>query len=70
MDILVLATKYSFFVGFAGMAAATLYFIIERNSLAPEYRTTASLAAVVTFVAAVQWALTETVIWPESVLVF
>ena len=55
MDILVIATKYSFFVGFAGMAAATLYFIIERNSLAPEYRTTATLAAVVTFVAAVHY---------------
>jgi hypothetical protein len=55
MEILVLATTYSFFVGFAGMAAATLYFIVERSILAPEYRTTALVAAEITFVAAVHY---------------
>ncbi len=55
MEVLILATKYTFFVGFAGMAAATLYFMMERSSLDPEYRSTATLAAVITFVAAIHY---------------
>ena len=55
VEVLILATKYTFFVGFAGMAAATLYFMMERSSLDPEYRSTATLAAVITFVAAIHY---------------
>ncbi|QZY88314.1 bacteriorhodopsin [Exiguobacterium acetylicum] len=55
VNLLVLATQYMFWVGFVGMAAGTLYFLIERNSLAPEYRSTATVAALVTFVAAIHY---------------
>nr|WP_256440926.1 bacteriorhodopsin [Exiguobacterium sp. s150] len=44
-----------FWVGFVGMAAATLYFLVERNSLDPEYRSVATVAALVTFVAAIHY---------------
>jgi sensory rhodopsin len=55
MDLLVLATQYTFWIGFVGMAAATLYFLLERGDLKAEYRSTATLAALVTFVAAVHY---------------
>ncbi len=55
MDILVLITQYTFWVGFVGMAAATLYFFMEKDSLDPEYRSTATIAALVTFVAAIHY---------------
>ncbi|GEL08121.1 bacteriorhodopsin [Salisediminibacterium halotolerans] len=55
MSFLVLATQYMFWVGFVGMAAGTLFFLVERNSLNPEYRSTATVAALVTFVAAVHY---------------
>lgn len=55
VNLLVLATQYMFWVGFVGMAAGTLYFLVERNSLAPEYRSTATVAALVTFVAAIHY---------------
>lgn len=55
VNLLVLATQYMFWVGFVGMAAGTLYYLVERNSLAPEYRSTATVAALVTFVAAIHY---------------
>lgn len=55
VNLLVLATQYMFWVGFVGMAAGTLYFLVERNSLTPEYRSTATVAALVTFVAAIHY---------------
>lgn len=55
VSLLVLATQYMFWVGFVGMAAGTLYFLVERNSLSPEYRSTATVAALVTFVAAIHY---------------
>ncbi len=55
VNLLVLATQYMFWVGFVGMAAGTLYFLVERSSLAPEYRSTATVAALVTFVAAIHY---------------
>lgn len=55
VNLLVLATQYMFWVGFVGMAAATLYFLVERNSLDPEYRSVATVAALVTFVAAIHY---------------
>jgi sensory rhodopsin len=45
MVSLALLTQYSFLITFIGMCAATLYFILERDSLAPEFRSTASIAA-------------------------
>ncbi|SDW19175.1 Bacteriorhodopsin [Marinococcus luteus] len=55
VNLLVLATQYMFWVGFVGMAAATLFFLVERSSLNPEYRSTATVAGLVTFVAAVHY---------------
>ncbi|TVP82495.1 MAG: rhodopsin [Alkalicoccus sp.] len=55
VNFLVLATQYMFWVGFVGMAAGTLFFLVERGSLSPEYRSTATVAALVTFVAAVHY---------------
>ncbi len=55
MDIFIIATKYMFWVGFVGMAAGTLYFLVERGGLDPKYRSTATLAALVCFVAAVHY---------------
>ena len=55
MEIFIIATKYMFWVGFVGMAAGTLYFLIERGGLDPKYRSTATLAALVCFVAAIHY---------------
>lgn len=53
--LLVLGTQYMFWVGFVGMAAGTLYFLVERQSLPEQYRSTATVAALVTFVAAIHY---------------
>jgi sensory rhodopsin len=55
MDTFILATQYMFWVGFVGMAAGTMYFLVERNSLPEKYRETATVAALVTFVAAIHY---------------
>jgi sensory rhodopsin len=55
MELLVLATQYLFWVGFVGMAAGTLYFLVERDSLPEKYKSTATVAALVTFVAAIHY---------------
>jgi bacteriorhodopsin len=54
-SLLVLATQYSFAVSFAAMAAGTLYFLMERANLTPDYSPVASLAAMVSFVAAINY---------------
>jgi sensory rhodopsin len=54
-SFLVLATQYSFSAAFAAMAAGTLYFLMERNNLTPEYSAVASLSAVVSMVAAINY---------------
>lgn len=54
-DFLVLATQYSFEVAFAGMAAATVYFVMERHNLTPETSAVASLSAMITLVAAINY---------------
>lgn len=53
--LLILGTQYMFWVGFVGMAAGTLYFMAERGSLPDEYKSTATVAALVTFVAAIHY---------------
>lgn len=54
-NILVAATQYTFSVAFVGMAAGALYFILERGNLAPELRRVATLAAVIAFVACLNY---------------
>ncbi|MBM3602837.1 MAG: hypothetical protein FJX22_03550, partial [Alphaproteobacteria bacterium] len=43
-------TPYFHWLGFIGFAGATLYFILERSNLAPEFRVIASLNAVVALI--------------------
>lgn len=52
---LIFATQYMFSVAFVGMAAGSLYFILERKSLAPELQRLATIAAVVPFVACLNY---------------
>ena len=61
MDTFILATQYMFWVGFVGMAAGTMYFLVERNSLPEKYRETATVAALVTFVTVLDKTLGVTV---------
>jgi hypothetical protein len=50
---LVTITQALFMLGFVSMAAGTLYFVLERSELKPEHKTTATYAALVTFIAAI-----------------
>jgi sensory rhodopsin len=54
-SILILATQYMFNVTFAGMFAATIYFIMERNNLTPKYSVIASLCMMVVCIAAINY---------------
>lgn len=54
-SLLVLMTQYSFAAAFAAMAAGTLYFAMERHNLTPEYSAVASLSAMVSLVAAINY---------------
>lgn len=54
-NLLVYATQYMFSVAFVGMAAGSLYFILERKNLAPEMQRLASICAVVPFVACLNY---------------
>lgn len=51
-----------FMLGFVGMAAGTLWFIMERNDLKPELRAIATYAAVITFVASIMYYVMTTVV--------
>ena len=57
MDIgfLELLTQYTFWLGFSAMAGGTLYFALERQSLAVEYQLVATLVAAVSLVAAINY---------------
>jgi sensory rhodopsin len=66
MDLLVI-TQAFFMLGFVGMAAGTLYFILERNDIKPEHRATATYAAIITFIAAIMyWIMTGIVNFAEG----
>lgn len=52
MDTLVLITQYSFMVTMLGMAAATVYMLIERDGIAAEYRPAVTVAGIYTAIAA------------------
>lgn len=54
-DFLNILTYYSFEFAFVAMIGGVLYFSLERSSLALEYRIVATLAAVISLVAAVNY---------------
>mgnify|MGYP006428195803 CR=1 FL=1 len=54
-DFLTILTFYSFEFAFVAMLGGALYFALERNSLALEYRSVATLASVIALVAAVNY---------------
>ena len=51
-DSLELLTFFLFFVGYISMGAAFVFFMSERNSVAPEYRTTMTISALIVGIAA------------------
>lgn len=55
MTMLELVTQYAFNMTFIGMAAGTVYFVLERNNMTPRLSPVASLAAMVTVIAAINY---------------
>ncbi len=51
-DALQLLTFFLFFVGYISMGAAFVFFMSERNNVAPEYRTTMTISALIVGIAA------------------
>ena len=51
-DALGLITFFLFFVGYISMGAAFVFFMAERNSVAPQYRTTMTISALIVGIAA------------------
>lgn len=49
------ATTALFVLGFVGMAAGTVYFVMEKPELKPQHRSVAIYAAIITFVAAIMY---------------
>jgi bacteriorhodopsin len=54
-SMLAVATTALFILGFVGMAAGTLYFLLERNELKAANRGVAVYAAIITFVATIMY---------------
>ena len=54
-NLLAILPPYLYWLGFIGFAGATLYFVLERGNLAPEFRVIASLNAVVALVSAISY---------------
>jgi sensory rhodopsin len=52
MEGFTLITQYSFLITFLGMASASVYFFMERDSLAPEFRSSATIAGIYCGIAA------------------
>ncbi len=52
MDGFTLITQYTFLITFLGMASASLYFFMERDSLAPEFRSAATISGIYCAIAA------------------
>jgi sensory rhodopsin len=52
MNGFALVTQYMFLVTFLGMASASVYFFVERDSLSAEFRSTATIAGIYTGIAA------------------
>ncbi len=53
--MLAVATSALFVLGFVGMAAGTVYFVLEKPELKPQHRSVAIYAAIITFVAAIMY---------------
>ena len=51
-DDLEMLTFFTFFLGYIAMGAAFVFFIVERNNVAPEYRTTMTISALIVGIAA------------------
>ena len=51
-DALGRATFFMFFIGYISMGAAFIFFMSERNNVAPEYRTTMTISALIVGIAA------------------
>jgi len=51
-----------FMLGFVGMAAGTVWFVLERNNLKPELRIIATYAAVITFIASIMYFVMKDVV--------
>jgi len=51
-DALGRATFFLFFIGYISMGAAFVFFMSERNNVAPEYRTTMTISALIVGIAA------------------
>ena len=51
-DNLEMLTFFTFFLGYIAMGAAFVFFIVERNNVAPEYRTTMTISALIVGIAA------------------
>ncbi len=54
---LALLTQYSFLITFIAFCAATFYFVLERDSLPAEFRSTASIAACYLGIGAINYSL-------------
>jgi sensory rhodopsin len=52
MEGFTLVTQYTFLITFLGMASASVYFFMERDSLAPEFRSAATIAGIYCGIAA------------------
>ena len=64
MDLITI-TQALFMLGFVAMAAGTFYFLLERTELKPEHKSTATYAALVTFIAAIlYWQMKDMVAFP------
>jgi len=62
---LITITQALLMLGFVAMAAGTLYFLLERTELKPEHKSTATYAALVTFIAAIlYWQMKDMVAFP------
>ncbi len=62
---LIAVTQALFMLGFVSMAAGTLYFVLERSELKPEHKSTATYAALITFIAAIlYWQMKDVVSFP------
>ncbi|MEY3934063.1 MAG: hypothetical protein RLZZ606_662 [Actinomycetota bacterium] len=62
---LITLTQTLFMLGFISMAAGTLYFVLERTELKPEHKSTATYAALITFIAAIlYWQMKDVVSFP------
>lgn len=51
-DDLEMLTFFTFFLGYIAMGAVFVFFIVERNNVAPQYRTTMTISALIVGIAA------------------